>query len=298
METIRINGIDYGYVNNYRKDFQLRNKFNRLARKVYQFDFESWYQNGYWGNNYIPYSLVYGDTMISNISVNVIDFLVQGQKSTFIQIGTVMTDPEYRNKGLNRVLLEKVLAEWREKTDLIYLFANESVLDFYPKFGFSLTQEYQYSKQMTSDDSRSHLKKLAMSDKAAREFFLNKIKRSLPFSQVTMLNNSNLLMFPYITFCEDNIYYIKELDAVAIAEYDHDVLLLKDVFCEKEVSIDLLIAALIRKEVNRVVLGFTPKDKTSFDENPLISVDTLFVLDNKLGLFESERLQFPVLSHA
>lgn len=110
----------------------------------YGFDFEEWYQNGYWKDRYIPYALLDGNNVITNVSVNIIDFFVMGEKKTCIQIGTVMTDKEYRNQGLNRFLMKKVLEEWRERCDVIYLFANDSVLNFYPKFGFVSVPEYQH----------------------------------------------------------------------------------------------------------------------------------------------------------
>jgi GNAT superfamily N-acetyltransferase len=298
MDIIRINSKDYGYVANYRNDVWLRENLNNLTRKVYGFDFDAWYLNGYWGDRYIPYSLLSGDTIVTNISVSVIDFLVQGEKRTYIQIGTVMTEPEHRNQGLNRLLLEKVLEEWRGKCDLIYLFANDSVLDFYPKFGFNRAEEYQYSKQIDLDGIQFDLKKLDMSAKESKEFLLNKINRSLPVSQLSMVDSSSLVMFYYTSILEDNVYYVKELDAIAIANFKEDVLYINDIFCEREILLDELINALINKRVKKVVLGFTPKDKTSFDENILIPVDALFILDDRWGLFDSEKLQFPVLSHA
>lgn len=298
METITINGKAYGYVVDYKNDDRLRGNLNSLTRKVYGFDFEDWFLKGYWGDYYRPYSLLDGDTIVSNISVNVINFLVKGEKRTYIQIGTVLTVQENRNQGLSRILLEKVLAEWRGKCDLIYLFANDSVLDFYPKFGFSRAEEYQYSKKIDSDFMQSDLKKLNMSDKESKEFLLNKINQSLPVSQLSMVNSPSLVMFYYTSFLENNVYYIKELDAIAVADFNEDVLYLKDIFCEKEISLDELIKALTNKGITKVVLGFTPKDKTSFDENILIPIDALFILDDRWDLFDSEKLQFPVLSHA
>lgn len=52
-----------------------------------------------------------------------------------------MTDVKYRDQGLLRIIMEKVIAEWKDKCELIYLFANDSVLDFYPKFGFDKVQQ-------------------------------------------------------------------------------------------------------------------------------------------------------------
>lgn len=174
MENIKINGKSYEYVVNYKNNDELRNSFNSLARKTYEFDFEDWYQNGYWSDRYIPYSIADGNNIVSNLSLNVIDFFVMGEKRTYLQIGTVMTDKEYRNQGLSRFLMEKVLEEWRGRCDLIYLFANDSVLDFYPKFGFDSAQEYQYSKEIYSESVTSDYIKMNMSDEKIKDFFLTK----------------------------------------------------------------------------------------------------------------------------
>jgi GNAT superfamily N-acetyltransferase len=61
---------------------------------------------------------------------------VFGEKKRYIQLGTVMTHPDYQGQGLSRVLLKKAIADYRDKCDLIFSFANNSVLNFYPKFGF------------------------------------------------------------------------------------------------------------------------------------------------------------------
>ena len=298
METVKINGQDYGYVVDFKNDERLRKSLNSLTKRVYHFDFEGWYKSGHWGDRFIPYSLLKGNNIVSNIFVNVIDFLVKGEKRTYIQIGTVMTAPEYRNQGLSRLLLEKVLGEWRGKCDLIYLFANDSVLNFYPKFGFRRVEEYQYSKEINLRVSQPKVIKLNMSDNQSKELLFNKINQSAPFSQLSMIDDASLVMFCYTAIQEDNVYYINELGAVVVADFEQDTLYLKDVFCETEVPLDKVISALASNETTKVVLGFTPNEKDSFDENILIPVDALFILDDKWSLFNNERLQFPVLSHA
>lgn len=35
----------------------LRRSFNTLAKETFGLSFETWYQNGYWGEKYIPYSI-------------------------------------------------------------------------------------------------------------------------------------------------------------------------------------------------------------------------------------------------
>lgn len=48
-----------------------------------------------------------------------------------------------------RKLIEEVLKDWENNCDGIYLYANDTVLDFYPKFGFEKAKEYQCTKQIT-----------------------------------------------------------------------------------------------------------------------------------------------------
>lgn len=89
----------------------LRRTFNNLTRETFGFDFEQWYIDGYWQKRYIPYSLLDGDRVVANISVNDLNFLVMGEKKRYIQLGTVMTDKAYRGLGLSRALMERVLDE-------------------------------------------------------------------------------------------------------------------------------------------------------------------------------------------
>lgn len=102
-EFLLINDKKYILRCNYKENNALRDSFNRLTEKTYGFNFKQWYEEGYWGDKYIPYSLSDGDKIVANISVNVMDFLILGEKKRFIQIGTVMTDEEYKGKGLSNI---------------------------------------------------------------------------------------------------------------------------------------------------------------------------------------------------
>jgi GNAT superfamily N-acetyltransferase len=299
MDYIKINEKTYGYAVDFKDNDVLRNSYNNLTRKTYGFDFEQWYQNGYWKDKYIPYALIDGNTIISNVSVSIMDFFLMGEKKRFIQIGTVMTDKEYRKQGLSRYLMEKVLEEWKDKCDLIYLFANNSVLDFYPKFGFSSVPEYQYSKEIFARNLASDIIKLDMLNKKDRNFLFDTINGSLKFAQLAMHDNASLIMFYCTSLMKENVYYIKHLDAIIIAEFKDDTLFLNDVYCKWNVSLDNIIEAIANKETKKIVLGFTPENTSSFDNTLLQEEDTtLFVMKDKLKIFNNIKIMFPVLSHA
>ena len=60
-------------VNGYRDNKKLRDSFNELAEKVFGLNFENWYQNGFWNDNYNPYSIIVDGKVAANISVNQCD---------------------------------------------------------------------------------------------------------------------------------------------------------------------------------------------------------------------------------
>lgn len=57
MEYIKINDKEYKFVIGIGKDDKFRKSFNTLTKKTFGFNFEQWYQDGYWKDKYIPYSL-------------------------------------------------------------------------------------------------------------------------------------------------------------------------------------------------------------------------------------------------
>ena len=287
----------YTFNNNVKENEQIRKSFNLLAHNTFGIDFEQWYQFGYWGNDYIPYVLLDGDMVVSNVSVNIINTKWKNQTKLYVQLGTIMTDKKHQGKGLSRWLMEKVLSDWKDKSDTVYLFANDSVLDFYPKFGFEKALEYQYQKTITK--KIGVVKKLDMSFVYDRKLLLDTYKFSNPFSALPVENNDGLLMFYCTKFMRENIYYIKEFEAVVIAEYDDEKLVCYDIFCQNRYTIDDILCTMAEENTKTVTLGFTPKQMKNCKITELHKKDiTLFVLKEKENLFVDNQLMFPLLSHA
>jgi ribosomal protein S18 acetylase RimI-like enzyme len=252
-DYLEIEGKKYNYISDYKDNQKLRTSFNNLAQKTFGIDFEEWYKYGYWGDRYITYSLLDNDTVVSNVSVSIMDFLILGEKKRYIQIGTVMTDSEYRGRGLCRVLIEKVLKEWEDKCDLIYLFANDSVLEFYPKFGFRQTNEYQCSMNVVKKHKSDNIIKMDIFNKKHRELLYNTVSNTVSFSKISMVNNASLVMFYCTSFMKDSIYYIENYNTIVIANFDDSKLYLQDVFSTKKVELGIIINEIINYEIKEVI---------------------------------------------
>lgn len=146
---------NYKIIKNVKDNKIYRDSFNALAAQTFGLNFEDWYQNGYWKENYIPYSIwtESAGAIVANVSVNPMTFNRNGQILHLIQLGTVMTAPEYRGQGLSRILMEEIAKDYDGTVDGIFLFGNDSVLEFYPRFGFRAVKEVQYSRVLTAHNT-------------------------------------------------------------------------------------------------------------------------------------------------
>lgn len=293
--VINIGGEAYTFVKNFREQDALRHSLNYLTKKTFGFDFERWYQAGFWGDKYRPYSLVHQGEIVANVSVNTIDFLMDNKLTPTIQIGTVMTVPDYRNRGLIRFLMDIVLEEYEGSSELIYLYANDSVLNFYPKFGFQVSEEYIYTKTITRQETGYRVKKLNLRQEKDLALAKNLVETTLPTSKYSMVGNPGLVMFYLTSFLLDNVYYIPELELLAVVEYEDDGIKLTDVFCPHSFDLEKVMNALLTKTSMDISLGFTPKNTEGFQCKLLQEEGTTFFIK---GNNQLKKGRFPELSHA
>ena len=274
---------DFCIEKNYRNNEVLRASFNRLAEKTFGLNFENWYRNGFWKDNYIPYSVVIDGEVVSNVSVNACNMNYKGKLVKLIQLGTIMTDDDYRGKGYARALMEEVMKDYDGKVDGIYLFANDSVLEFYPKFGFREAKEYQFTKDVTISGECT-AQNVPLRDKIDFDRIVEILDTKKQNAQLYMVDNPGLYMFYLSQFMTENLFYIEECNSYAIAEVEDDTLILHTIIGNG--AVDEVIRAF-GSQVKKVVLCFTPKDTSGLEKSELHEEDTTFFVQGKF--FEDSR---------
>lgn len=291
---VMIGEEDYLFVKQYQESRELRGSLNQLTQRTFGFDFEDWYQRGLWTDRYRPYSLVHKNRIVANVSVNPIEFDVRGKLYSALQLGTVMTAPEYRNKGLSRALFEIVLKEYEGQADLTYLYANDTVKQFYPRFGFTAAREYIYSKQYTRDTKYS-FNRLNGADKEAQKKLLHLVGNTKYKSKYSMVYNPYLTMFHLTGPLADCCYYCEELGLAAVVEYEEERMLVQGLFCEEDFDMNGVIASLLDRERREVFLGFTPLVTEDYHCSLLQEPDTTFFVKGTNFIVDG---RLPILSHA
>jgi GNAT superfamily N-acetyltransferase len=256
-----IGNQEYSYINDVIKDDGIRMSYLQLAKQSFGLDFEKWYQSGYWDDRFIPYILMHEGTAVSSVGVCINDLYWQDQSKRYVQISTVMTLPEFRNKGLNRYLMETVLSEWRDKCDGIYLYANDSVVDFYPKFGFEEFKEYQYSKAIFKGNGT--YRKLDILNPQDWDLVMKKYLSGNPFSKFKV-DNLGLFVFHCLHTVSNDIYYIEKYDALVIAQFEDNKIYCYDVFTDYNCQIDDILSIMANENTDIVCLGFTPSSPEGY----------------------------------
>ncbi len=287
-------------ISNYMRDEKSRHMLNELTQKTFGFDFEGWVTQGYFEGDYIPYSFVHEGKIVSNVSANRMQFLENGVRRDYIQLGTVMTDENFRKQGLAAKLIRHVLKEYEGKCDGIYLFGNLDALGFYRKQGFQTLNEYRYfvKEAYCTEKSGTGFKPVTELGEAYIGRYKETVRKSACQSAFEQVNKYGLQMFYTCWF--DNVFYAPDIDCFVVLDQE-DGTVLQSVICEKKIPLAEILKRLPLAD-GRCRLGFTPckEDRDICVSELYDGADDyrLFYKGEKLEAVERECLYFPELSHA
>ena len=287
---------DMKIMKHYQGNETLRHSFQELAQATFGLDFENWYQMVFWGDDYVPYSVIEDDRVVANVSLNRTDMIISGQRKRLYQLGTVMTAERYRNRGYIRAIMEEIEKDIQD-ADGVYLFANDSVLEFYPKFGFASEKEFVYTKTL-SQSGPCRMENIPMDISENQAKLCQAIEENALPAACRMIGNPGLIFFYVVQFMRDCVYYDRILDAWAIGQLEDGELVLHNVFSARDISLEGVLQAF-GSGVKSVILGFTPSDTEGFTCRELKEENcTFFVKGEAFRDFAKKKLRIPSLSHA
>jgi predicted N-acetyltransferase YhbS len=295
----RIKLSELKFICDYKNIDKYRLSFNELANSIFGIDFEKWYQTGLWNDSYVCYSYAEGDRIVSNVSVNTIELILNGQKKSAVQIGTVMTHPDYRGRGLAASLMKTVLKEYENKCELIYLFPNVNALGFYHRFGFSALQESTFTKEIhVAAENKIMMRKLNISNEGDLKIVTKLAAERLPNSSIFGADKAGHILTWYaVNVFADNIYYLEDKGTIAIFDVEGETLNLYDVISRDEVELDEVLNRIAAFGVKRVKYYFTPQPKDIGKKEKIEDPDDLmFIKGNTDGL--PEYFRHPITAHA
>lgn len=293
-------------IKHFMADDAARSALNALTRATFGFSFESWYAAGWWAGDYLPYAFEEDGRLLSNVSVNRMRFLLDGQERRFIQLGTVMTDPACRHQGLASRLMRAAMDDFAGQCDGFYLFGDLGALGFYDQLGFSRICETRYTLRASAREAllcsparEGGFAPVDPADAAMKARYVELVRCGAPYAALEQLSRLSLTMF--YTASMKRVLYAPALDCFAVLERDGGNLCLQSVACARRLPLETVLAYL-PSFTGTLTLGFAPcgGDEALFDAQPFDGGEDyrLFILGDALREIETRRLCFPVLSHA
>ncbi|MCK5086595.1 MAG: GNAT family N-acetyltransferase [Melioribacteraceae bacterium] len=270
-------------IENYRDDENLRNEFHNFISKVFpSISFKVWYSKGFWSDKHIPFSIIESGEIISHVSASLMNILIDGKKYKAVQIGAVGTLPDYRNKGLSRYLMNYVLDKFKDKTDFFFLYANETVLDFYPKFGFKNISEFKFIAESNIPKPRYSARKLNIKLDSDYQKLIELINhRRLLTKRFGAEDYGFITMWYIFNLYSDNLYYVEEEDVIIIKKEKDETLHILDVIFKKPFEFDSILEKIIESEsIKSINYYFTPDQINYRYDNAVKENTELFVLGN------------------
>lgn len=291
---------EMSFIKGYKDNHILRKSYCELANNIFCINFNEYYDKGFWSNKYVPFSYVYENQVIANVSVNILDLIVRGEKKKALQIGTVMTHLNYRKQGFAADLMNKVLNDYSDSYDFMYLFANKNVLDFYPKFGFSVVEEKEfYIDFFFKKNIDEVIHKLDISNINQRNFIHQFVSKRIPNSKVfSTLNAEGIFMFYCLNVFPNSIYYLEKEDVIIVFEKNQEQLHIFDIVSKKEVEIENILYKIADSSIQKVIFHYTPDYSGIHLHNKVFDgSEILFVKSSEGNEFPLD-FRHPIMSQA
>lgn len=264
---------DLVFHKNYKENQVLRGGFNRLAQETFSIDFEAWYQKGCWGDTYTCYTYFDGDMAVANLSTTTLVLKAAGKEYEAVQIGTVMTDPGFRNQGLNKALMDKAMADHGDKT--YFLFANPSAKGYYEKVGFKpyIQEVYELAMAFVPSMEKQPHRKLKMHLPEDRELLMEASLKRQPLTTLDVYGGESIMFWYCVNFYHNHIYYHEPTKTIMIGFFNEEAFELFLLINPTKLSLEGVFSLFLNQSVSMVRFHFAPDDDRDYiikeDEEPI-----------------------------
>jgi ribosomal protein S18 acetylase RimI-like enzyme len=235
--------------------------FFRYVQRVFPgLDFGPWYRRHGWTPTYEVHAVVDGDELVAAVGVARATAVVAGREHRGAQLGAVGVIPEARGRGLIRGLLEHVLAQLEPAVEVFHLYANETVLDLYPRFGFRRVEETEFEFAVALAPTPTPAPRVDLDDDVARAAWLEACARSLaPTERFGMRGYGATALWHASVLHPRAVRVLERGEVYVVAEQREDTLHVLDVAAPRRFDLLPLLPSLLEAPVTRVRFGFCPE---------------------------------------
>lgn len=239
--------------------------YDFIGRVYPGLDFKTWYDKGFWPDEYIPHAIIDKNLIVANVSITKMKLLIDGRPVDGIQIGTVGTIPEYRGRGLSGYLMNHVLEQYKDKNEFIFLFANENVVDFYPKFGFTRYNEVIYISETAIPKSYYSARKLNINLKSDFEIITGLLYSRLDITRLFGARNYvPITMWHIINIFPDKLHYLEDDQIIFITSEDKERMHIRDIIFKKPFDFPSAVSRVKKSDDIKYIYYYFSPDQLNY----------------------------------
>lgn len=221
--------------------------------------FTLWAERGGWHPSYEIFAIADGDEIVSTIGRTRMRLVVDGATRIGYQLGAVGTRADLRRHGLARHLMEEVIAELDHPDQPIILFANDSVLGFYPRFGFRRVLQQRFAATVDMGPAAALAPVCDVARPGDRTWLADLCTRALPVGRRFATRDYYPIVLWHLTCRPVIAFRFDELDAAVAVTGSATHLAVRDVLAGAPFDLRTVLPRLTQSRISRVEFGFDPE---------------------------------------
>ncbi|RKH66995.1 GNAT family N-acetyltransferase [Corallococcus interemptor] len=256
-------------------------------------DFRRWCAWGQWNDDYHAFALMEAGRVVANASVMRMRLVLEGQEVTAYQLGAVGCVPSHRGRGLSRVVMSAALDACGDAP--VLLFANPTVRQFYPRFGFQPQRQTLFAAAYDAVPEGPPAPTLSLDDAEVRAGLVALSREGLPSTErFGARGYATAASWPVANGFARPLRQLGS-EAWVFAGVEGDTLYLDDVFAREPFDLRAWLPRLIDRPIRAIRFGFTPERywPGAVEAGEDTEAD-LFVRDLRLS---PEAHRFPIMAH-
>ena len=220
----------------------------------------AWRDRGGWTEDYEVFALVDNGNIVSTIGRSRMRLVIEGEDWKGYQLGAVATLERYRGRGLARQLMEWVIASLDEVDQSIILFANSSVLAFYPRFGFKRLPQRRSVATIALHPAGMQAPRCDLSNPSDRARLAALCAKARPTQGRLTARDYYWLALWNLTGEPTILAWVPEYDAAVVFMVENDRLVIHDILTAQPFDLRLIAPMLITHPVTEVELLIDSED--------------------------------------
>jgi predicted N-acetyltransferase YhbS len=221
--------------------------------------FSAWGARGGWVDGYDVFAMVFDDQIVSTVGRQSMRYVINGKERSGYQLGAVATRADHRNRGLARLLMNKVLGELDAPDQPVILFANSGVVDFYPRFGFRKLVQSSFIGHIDVHPAATLAPSLDLARPTDRAWLAEHCARAGVTGQGFSVRDYYPTMLFHLTRQPRIVFRLDSFEAVVIVQQDGDRLLIEDLLATRPFRLKDALPHICAQPIRTLEFGFRPE---------------------------------------